>query len=107
MQDFRDFLVRYDGDRIFKRIELADGTTLSIQANEYAYCTPRKTFDSASYYHQFEIGFPSRAIPEIMEYAESPENPTDTVYGYVPYELIQDFINKAGGVKSNDTKTAV
>ena len=99
MSDFRKSLVKYENDRIFKRIELADGTTLSIQANKCAYCSPRRDLDSATGYYEFEIGFPSREIPEIMGYAETPESPTDTVYGYVPYEVIQDFIDKYGGVK--------
>ena len=29
-----------------------------------------------------------------MEYAEDPENPTETVYGYVPSEVVQAVLDK-------------
>ena len=38
-----------------------------------------------------ECGFPN-AVPEfILEYADDIENPTDTVYAYVPVELVNKF----------------
>lgn len=36
-----------------------------------------------------------------MEYCENPENPTDTVYGYVPIEVIEEIITKHGGIKND------
>lgn len=80
-----------------KWLLLADGTELSIQASDYHYASPRKKLHYSQYTH-FEIGFPNREIPEILAYAEQPECPTDTVYGYVPKEIIEEFISKAGGV---------
>lgn len=78
---------------------LNDNTELSIQAGRGLYSSPRETMTHYGEYTHFEIGFLSRTIPEIMEYAEDSENPTTTVYGYVPKEVIEEFINKAGGVK--------
>jgi hypothetical protein len=91
----------YEGFQITKKLVLMDGTELSIQAGHSHYCQPRVNAPEPDYdfYSEFEIGFPSRVIPEILEYAEDRDCPCDTVYGYVPKEVIVDFIEKAGGVK--------
>lgn len=79
---------------------LADGTKLSIQAGENHYCTPRVNSHEGTYdyYDSFEIGFPSNQIDEIMEYCEDTDKPTETVYPYVPKELIRQLIAARGGV---------
>ncbi len=79
---------------------LADGTSLSIQAGDTHYCEPRMLSENGTYsdYSHFEIGFPSRIIEELLPYADDDENPTDTVYAYVPRELIETIIKAAGGV---------
>lgn len=84
------------------RLVLADGTSMSVQYHWSSYCSPRpeveeKVSSSVSVLSA-EIGFPSREISEIMEYAEDRENPTDTVYGYVPVRLINSVIAAAGGI---------
>jgi hypothetical protein len=75
-------------------IVCADGLKMSVQASAYHYCAPR---DSAGPWWQVEVGFPSRAVAEIAEYAEEPGRPTDTVYGYVPLECVARAIISAGG----------
>ena len=89
-----------------KRLMLADGTSLSIQAGEGKYCTPRRNPDVQDYdfFQEFEIGFPSREIQEIMTYAEEPERPTETVYGYVPKKVIRNMVEARGGVIGYDSK---
>ena len=92
-----------DGGFIFQRchpLELADGTTLSIQASKHYYCSPRQNSSDGDYnfYDEFEIGFPSNQIDEIMDYAEEPDNPTGTVYAYVPKDTIRQLIAARGGV---------
>ena len=78
-------------------IECEDGVTLSVQARDTSYCSPRSNYGP---WDAVEIGFPSiRPSDAIMEYCESPDNPTETVYGYVPIELVCDFINEHGGIK--------
>lgn len=86
---------------LMKRIECVDGFNMSVQANTGAYCDPRITIRSkrACYYHEFEIGFPSAEESLIMEYAESPEDPTGTVYAYVPKDIVNQVIAKHGGIK--------
>lgn len=81
-----------------KALILMDDTEVSIQASNFHYCSPRRDLPYSEY-EGFEIGFPSRIIPEIMELAEDSSNPTNTVYAYVPKSVIEEFIAKAGGVK--------
>lgn len=76
-------------------IECSDGLILSVQASNTHYCQPR---ENNGPYSTVEIGFPSDVIPEIMEWAESPEKPTDTVYGYVPVEVVDAVIAAHGGI---------
>ena len=76
-----------------------DGFRMSVQASEYHYCNPRESGEP--YYYEVEIGFPSEEEPSILVYAENPEEPTDTVYGYVPTELVEHIVMKHGGLKEN------
>lgn len=78
-----------------KRIVCADGFSMSVQANEFAYCTPRT--DEGPHTH-FEIGFPSQVEPLLMKWAESPDDPTGSVYAYVPAAVIDAVIAKHGGI---------
>lgn len=86
-----------------KALILMDGTELSIQASNFHYCSPRQDLPY-NQYTEFEIGFPSRVIPEIMEWVEDSSDPTGTVYACVPKSVIEDFIAKAGGVKDVVTR---
>jgi hypothetical protein len=79
---------------ILPRIVCADGLSLSVQGNEGAYCAPRI---NDLWYYQVEVGYPSEMIPELMEYAETPEDPTGTVYGYVPVGIVERIIDAHGG----------
>ena len=58
---------------------------LSVQASGYHYCEPRENCDE---YDKVEIGYPNFEFTArfITTYAEDKDNPTDTVYGYVPIE---------------------
>ena len=81
-----------------KRIECADGFSLSVQATHGAYCSPRSNVGP---WYAVEVGFPSARPDCIMEYAEQPENPTNTVYGYVPIKLVEKLIAEHGGMSAN------
>lgn len=76
------------------RVVCADGTSLSVQAGWHAYCHPR---DDEGPYTHVEVGFPSIA-PPFVEYADDPENPTNSVYAYVPAQLVLAFIDAHGGI---------
>ena len=105
------------------RIVCQDGYSVSVQASEYAYCTPRYTqfqaedgwhvingdywfsdkernFRTDNYipYEAVELGYPSEEDELINEYAEGEEY-TNTVYGYVPVKVVEKLIEKHGGFK--------
>lgn len=82
------------------RLICNDGFNMSVQGSRGHYCTPRTNTDS---YQSLEIGFPSEEEPLIYQYAEDKERLTDTVYGYVPVEIIQEVINKHGGIDFEKT----
>ena len=85
-----------------------DGFTMSVQAGESLYSSPR---DVADKYEKAEIGFPSSPESLIAKYAENGEvegndDPRlcDTVYPYVPVELIDKVIHKHGGIDEEAIK---
>jgi hypothetical protein len=92
----------------------ADGFKLSVIAGTGAYCTPRPDWpfgegapaDYPGPYAAVEVGFPSER-PEPWEpidgalywsqYAENENDPTGTVYGYVPVALVRALVRSHGG----------
>ena len=82
-----------------KRLHCNDGFSMSVQAHEYFYCSPRVNPEETDCYAQVEVGFPSDREELLMEYVEDYDNPTETVYGYVPVEVVQEVIEKHGGIK--------
>lgn len=79
-----------------KKVKCKDGFEISIQASAFHYCNPRETFSGP--YNEVELGFPNMADETIIEYAEDPEYPTSTVYGYVPVEIVDILLEKHGGI---------
>lgn len=82
------------------RVVCNDGYNVSIQASEYHYCTPRLTQD---YYREVELGFPSKEDELINIYAETDFDYTKTVYGYVPIGIVEELIEKHGGINVEET----
>jgi len=82
-----------------KRVHCADGFIMSVQASKGHYCSPR---ENAAVYASVEVGFPSEKEELLMPYAESPEKPTDTVYGWVPAETIMEVIKAHGGMVAGE-----
>lgn len=80
-----------------KYIECADGFKLSVQASFTHYCSPR--INNAPSYSSVEVGFPSQEDVDLMPYAEDSTKPTQTVYGFVPVEVVDAVIAKHGGFK--------
>lgn len=83
------------GHRQVKPLTCADGLSFSAQASKFHYCTPR---NSVGPWIAVEIGFPTERVEEFLEYAESPDTLTNTVYGYVPVEVVEAVIEKHGGI---------
>ncbi len=80
-----------------KLVRCADGFHMSVQARSTSYCTPR---DNTGPYIEAEVGFPSQTEPLLLPFAEQPETPTQSVYGYVPRNIIATVIAKHGGMIS-------
>lgn len=87
------------------RMIAADGFSMSVQANEYAYCLPR---DNEGPYTHVECGFPSSKplTQALLDYAElcGTDDYTETVYGYVPIEIVLAEFEAHGGLVGNDVK---
>ena len=69
---------------------------MSVQANQYAHCTPRA--NGAPTYSAVEVGYPSAQEDLLMQWCEDPNEPCNTVYSYVPSQIILDVCAKHGGV---------
>jgi len=83
-------------DKLNKQVVCADGFVMSVQAHDGAYCSPRE--DHADSYSQVEVGFPSSVEPLLMDWCEDKDDPTGTVYGYVPIQVVVNVIAKHGGM---------
>ena len=82
---------------VLQALKCADGFTMSVQASEIHYCSPRES--GLNHYDSVEVGFPSQREESLMEYADDPENPI--VYGWVPVEVVDAIINAHGGLKKD------
>ena len=102
MKTLREWLkdtyeVRYGYQVTRPRIVCKDGFSMSVQAGEAIYCMPRVNLSSGGYV-EVEIGFPSDKEDLICQYAECSSDYTETVYPYVPVELVEKVIEKHGGM---------
>ena len=88
-----------------KRIECADGLSMSVQASRFSYCEPR--VDNAKAYTEVEVGFPNAYEPILAPYAEDMEDYTGTVYGFVPVQLIVDVCAKHGGIVAGELPAGI
>ena len=86
-------------------VECADGFTMSVQAHEGAYCSPR--MDNAEKYTKVEVGFPNREESLLLDFAEDTDRPTDTVYGWVPAKVVVNIIAKHGGMVGGEVPRGI
>ena len=91
--------------KLNEKVVCADGFTMSVQAHAGAYCIPRMT--GAPVYREVEVGFPNMEEPMLMEWAEEADKPTDTVYGFVPVQIVTNVIAKHGGMVSGEVPRGV
>ena len=79
------------------RVQCNDGFLISIQASACHYCEPRRTFEGP--YTELELGYPSCSEELLIPYMEDNYcKPEDTVYPYVPVEVVDKVIKKHGGI---------
>ncbi len=71
------------------------GFEMSVQAGQSLYSEPKEVADS---YEEMEVGYPSEEEYLFAKYAEDGKNLCDTVYGYVPCSIIDEVIEKHGGI---------
>ena len=90
--------------KLNKTVLCADGFRMSVQASSGNYCTPR--ISNAKRYDTVEVGFPSEKEPLLMEYADTTEW-TDTVYGFVPVQVVTNIIAKHGGMVEGEVPPGV
>ena len=87
------------------RIECKDGFNISVQGSSFSYATPRVDNPPNGYTH-VECGYPSTApkTVELRNYAEmcGTQDYTETVYGYVPVEVVQAELEAHGGVTKGE-----
>jgi len=84
----------------YEMVTCADGFTVSIQAGKYHYSEPRT--DDPHAYESVELGYPNRPCIFIRDYAETPEKPTESIYGYVPAHVVRRMIAGHGGIVSGE-----
>jgi len=81
--------------RKVRKVVCRDGFSMSVQASSGHYCSPR---NDEGPWETVEVGFPSIIEPLLWDYADEPGAWTDTVYGYVPIELVAAVIEVHGGL---------
>lgn len=81
-----------------------DGFKVSVQASSFHYCSPMENLLDRDY-EKVELGFPSVEDSLIIDYAEDPDDPTQSVYGWVPIEVVEELVEKHGGIKMADPKS--
>ena len=96
--------------KFFERVVCADGFSVSVQASGFNYCSPRT---DEGPWDSVECGFPTAKDPILEKYAEDPGAGTtrvgpdgedvetgqvQTVYGWVPSEVVMQIIESHGGM---------
>jgi hypothetical protein len=85
--------------RRYAALVCEDGFSVSIQAGERSYCSPRNDIGP---YTAVELGFPNEEDPLIIPWAEDGSDLKGTVYGYVPVDIVLEMITNHGGIKSGE-----
>ncbi len=83
----------------YDRVVCKDGFNMSVQTGSNHYCSPR---NNTGPWGEVEVGFPSAYEFCLIPYAEEPERPTKTIYGYVPNKLVRSVIEAHGGLVSGE-----
>jgi len=93
----------YGFKKVMPRIIMVDGESISVQTGHTHYCTPRESYGP---WFEVEIGYPSIDPGEkFAEYFDADwenDDHTDSVYGYVPIDIVVDFINEHGGIAEQE-----
>jgi len=87
---------KYEVQKPRKRLVLTDGNTMSVQANDFTYCSPR---DNVGPYTEVEVGFPSFYSALLEPYKENFPGSSfqESVFPYVPVDVVLRLIEEHGG----------
>tara|TARA_Y100000310_G_scaffold333481_1_gene411134 strand:- start:432 stop:749 length:318 start_codon:yes stop_codon:yes gene_type:complete len=89
-----------------EKVVCEDGFTVSIQASSGHYCSPR--LDDAPRWDSVELGYPSEWDWLLSEYQDGDaDEPTQSVYGWVPVGVVYLLLTKHGGVVSGEVPKGV
>lgn len=89
-----------------KRVVCFDGFTMSVQADEGAYCSPRVT--GAERYAEVEIGFPSHREPLLDRYVEDASvHHSYNIFSYVPASVVSLILAKHGGMVEGELPSGI
>ena len=85
------------GTTVHLYIECNDGTTLSVQASQYHYCSPRvDKEDCNGRYDKVEVFCVSIEVPNSwLEYGDNVDNP----FAYIWTSMVEEFIDSHGGIR--------
>ena len=88
---------RTDANWLSKMMKMKDGFTMSVQASEGHYCSPR---DDTGPWYRFEVGFPSNRDNLLTPYVQRMafSTLTKSIYPWVPLEVVEAVIKKHGGI---------
>lgn len=101
-QELRSYTI--DGSFLLPRVSFADNISMSIQCHGGAYAQPRlvgwrDVRPLEQRVTHVEVGYPDVEIAALMPYIEcDDEDPTESVYPYVPVEVIDAMIAEHGGI---------
>ena len=90
---------QFANNRVLRYVICNDGFTFSLQAGPSHYSTPK---EMADYYSAFEIGYPSTEESLWEQWIEPGNEPTESVYGWVPQDIINAVIKKHGGIDERE-----
>ena len=85
--------------RVYRNVTCRDGFNFSLQAGPSHYSEPKAV---ANEYEAWEIGFPSDEEPLWMEWQEPGNEPTESVYGWGPIEVVNAVIQRHGGIDERE-----
>ena len=78
---------------------------MSVKAGKYNYSNPR--VDNATHYVEVEVGYPNQMEPLLEQWCDDSSRPCNTVYGYVPSEVVSLVITKHGGMVEGNVPNGV
>lgn len=80
-----------------------DGFSVSLQIHNGNYCHSENGYRKFGHtWENVEFGFPSEIEPLMVEYAEEPDNLTNTV-GNIPVSVMEEVFAKHGGIDWDTT----